>query len=110
MVLPPESMHVVCIGYMAHLVQGFSQVRKLWSGARTEEDSDHGVHYVFGETYRNQEQVEAKLIKLGRLLQRQPDPGRPTTAFSTYIIEPDSKNKNKTKTGKKQAHKMQGVL
>ena len=34
----------------------------------------------------------------------------PTTAFSTYIIEPDSKNKNKTKTGKKQAHKMQGVL
>jgi len=68
MVLPPESMHVVCIGYMAHLVQGFSWMRKLWSGARTEEDSDHGVHYVFGETYRNQEQVEAKLIKLGRFI------------------------------------------
>jgi len=84
-------MHVVCIGYMAHLVQGFSQVRKLRSRARTEEDSDHGIHYVFGETYRNQEQVEAKLMKLGRLLQQQPDPGKPTTAFSTYIIEPDAK-------------------
>ncbi len=80
-------------------------MRKLWSGARTEEDSDHGVHYVFGETYRNQEQVEAKSLSLEDLLQWQPDPRRPTTAFSTYIIELDPKNKNKTKTGKKQAHK-----
>ncbi len=100
MVLPLESMHVVCIGYMAHLVQGFSWVRKLRSGARTEEDSDCGIHYVFGETYRNQEQVETKLSMLRRKLQQQPDPGKPTTAFSTYIIEPDPKNKNKTKTGK----------
>ena len=44
MVVPPESMHVVCIGYMAHLVQGFSWVRKLRLGARTEEDSDRGIH------------------------------------------------------------------
>jgi len=29
MALPLESMHVICIGYMAHLVQGFSRVRKL---------------------------------------------------------------------------------
>jgi len=47
MALPPESMHVECIGYMAHLVQGFSWVRKLRSGARTKEASDCGIHYVF---------------------------------------------------------------
>jgi len=47
-------------------------------------------------------------MKLGRLLQQQPDPGKPTTAFSTYIIELDAKCKSKT--GKKQAHEMQGVL
>jgi len=29
MALPPGSMHVVGIGYMAHLVQGFFWVRKL---------------------------------------------------------------------------------
>jgi len=110
MALPPESMHVICIGYMAHLVQGFSRVRKLRSGAKTEEDSDRGIHYVFGEAYRMKEQVEGKLRKIGRLLQRQPDPGRPTTAFDSYIIDPDPKNKNKTKTGKKQAHEMRGVL
>jgi len=49
------------IGYMAHLVQGFSCMRKLRSGATTEEDSDCGIHYVFDETYRNQEQQEAKI-------------------------------------------------
>ncbi len=69
MTLPLESMNDVCIGYMAHLVQGFSQVRNLRSGARTEEDNDCGIHYIFGEAYRNHEQVEAKLMKLGRLLQ-----------------------------------------
>jgi len=104
MALPPESLHVVCIGYMAHLIQGFSWVRKLRSGATSEDDCR--IHYVFGETYRREEQVEAKLKKIGELLQRQPDPRKPRTAFNTYIIEPDPKNKNKTTTGKKQAHEM----
>ncbi len=76
-------------------------MRKLRLGARTEEDSDHGICYVFGESYRNQEQVEAKLIKLGRLLQQQPDPRRPTTAFSTYIIEPDPKNRKQNQNREK---------
>jgi len=74
MALPPESLHVVCIGYMAHLIQGFSWVRKLRSGATSEDD--RGIHYVFGETYRREEQVEAKLKKIGELLQRQPDLSR----------------------------------
>ena len=68
MALPPESLHVVCIGYMAHLIQGFSRVRKLRSRATSEDD--RSIHYVFGETYRKEEQVEAKLKKIGELLQR----------------------------------------
>jgi len=33
MALPPESMHVICLGYMPHIVQAFSRVRKLRAGS-----------------------------------------------------------------------------
>jgi len=105
--LPPESMHVVCLGYMPHIVQGFSQVRKLKVGSATENDNDRGTHYVFGEEYLNHAQVEAKLIKLGKILQKQPDPDKPRTAFMTFLIDSDPKQTCKTK---KKAHEMRGVL
>jgi len=87
--LPPESMHVVCLGYMPHIVQGFSRVCKLKSGSATENDRERGNHYVFGEEYLNHAQVEAKLIALGKLLQQQPDPDKPKHAFTTYLIDSD---------------------
>ena len=40
MALPPESMHVICLGYMPHLVQGLSRVRKLRSDAGSKNDAD----------------------------------------------------------------------
>jgi len=108
MALPPESMHVICLGYMPHLVQGLSCVQKLNSKAGSKNDADRGTHYVFGEQYKRDSRYEAKLIEIGELLQKQPDPDKPRTAFSTYLIDPDP---TKTcKTGKKQAHEMRGVL
>ena len=98
--LPPESMHVVCLGYMPHIVQGFSRVRKLKVGSATENDNDRGTHYVFGEEYLNHAQVEAKLIKLGKILQNQPDPDKPRTAFTTFLIDSDPKQTCKTEKNK----------
>jgi len=50
MAMPLESLHVICLGYMPHLVQGLSSARKLKSNAETEDDT--GAHYVFGEQYK----------------------------------------------------------
>jgi len=33
--------------------------------------------------------VENKLIKLGEILAQQPDPDKPTTAFTTFLIDLD---------------------
>jgi len=46
MALPPESMHVICHGYMPHIVQAFSQGQKLRAGSATEDDTNWGTHYV----------------------------------------------------------------
>jgi len=81
---------------MPHIVQGFSRVRKLKVGSATENDNDRETHYVFGEEYLNHAQVEAKLIKLGKILQNQPDPDKPRTAFTTFLIDSDPKQTCKT--------------
>jgi len=46
MALPLESMHVICLGYMPHIVQAFSQVQKIRAGSATEDDTNWGTHYV----------------------------------------------------------------
>ena len=97
MALPLESMHVICLGYMPHIVQAFSRVQKLRAGSATEDDTNCGTHYVFGEYYKNHDQVENKLIKLGEILPQQPDPEKPTTAFTTFLIDLDPKKTCKTK-------------
>jgi len=98
MALPPESLHVVCIGYMAHLIQSFSWVRKLRSGATSEDDCR--IHYVFGETYRREEQLKAKLKKIGELLQRQPDPRKPRTDLIHTSLNRTPKTKTRPQQGK----------
>jgi len=45
---------------------------------------------------------------LGELLQKQPDPDEPKSAFNSFLVDLDPKNNSKT--GKKQAHEMCGVL
>jgi len=45
---------------------------------------------------------------LGELLQKQPDLDNPKNAFNSFLVDPDPKNNSKT--GKKQAHEMHGVL
>jgi len=44
--------------------------------------------------------VENKLIKLGEILQQQPDPEKPTTAFTTFLIDPDPKKRVKQEKNK----------
>jgi len=45
---------------------------------------------------------------LGELLQKQPNPDEPKSAFNSFLVDLDPKNNSKT--GKKQAHEMCGVL
>jgi len=44
---------------------------------------------VFGKKYKRESQYESKLIALGELLQKQPDPDMPRTAFTMYLVDPD---------------------
>ncbi len=85
MALPLESLHVIYLGYRA---------RKLKSDAATEDDT--GAHYMFGEQYKRESQFEHKLIQLGELLQKQPDPEKPKTAFNSLLVYPDPENNSKT--------------
>jgi len=78
---------------MAHIVQAFSQ---LQAGAATEDDTSHGIYYVFGYYYKNHAQIENKPIQLEELLQQQPNPEKPATAFTTLLIDPDPTKTCKT--------------
>jgi len=91
-----KSMHVVCLGYMPYIVQGFFLVWRLKVGSATENDDDRGTHDVFREEYLNHAQVEANLIQLEKMLQKQPDPDKPRTTFMTYLTDSDPKQTCKT--------------
>jgi len=89
MALPLESLCVICLGYMPHLVQGLSSARKLKLDAETEDAI--GAHYVFGEQNKRESQCEHKVIHLGELLQKQPDLDKPKTVFNSFLVNPDPK-------------------
>jgi len=82
---------------VSHKVKGATIV------ARTKEEK--GTHYVLSRKDRTV--VSIKLKKIGPQLTHQLDPDLPTTNFSTYLIELESKD---CSSRKKQGHEMRGVL
>jgi len=102
MTLPPENMHGICFGYMAHIVQAFSWVQNLRAWEATEDNADRGMHYVFLFSLQKS-WTSQKLVQLGGLLQQQPDPEEPARA-TFFLINPDPQKSKKKKA------QMWGVL
>jgi len=103
-----ETLHVICLGYMVHLLQGFSQIWKLIKTTKEKQsDEEKGTHYVLSSDYRTE--AKSQLIVFGKYLTDQPDPNRPCTSFpSRYLIE--WTRKKDSSSGKKQGHEICGVL
>ena len=109
MAVPLETLHVICLGYMVHLLQGFSQIQKLVKTTKEKQsEEEKGTHYVFSGDY--QTEAKSQLIVIGEYLTHQPDPNSLRTNFpSGYLIELDKKKKDSS-SGKKQGHEMHGML
>jgi len=93
MAVPLETLHVICLGYMVHLLQGFSQVQKLVKTTiEKQSEEDKGTHYVFSRDY--QTEAKSQLSVIGEYLTHQLHPNRPRTNFPLgYLIELDKKKR-----------------
>jgi len=80
MAVPLETLHVICLGYMVHLLQGFSQIWKLIKTTKEKQsDEEKGTHYVFSSDYQTEAKIQ--LIVISEYLMHQPDPNRLHTNF-----------------------------
>ncbi len=97
--VPLEGLHVILIGYFMLLIQGLSWCHKV-TGAATvaRAKEEKGIHYIFSGKDRTV--VNIKLKAIGFQLTHQSDPDLPTTNFSTYLIEPESKDTKFQKEGR----------
>ena len=104
MAVPLQTLHVICLGYMVHLLQGYSQIQKLVKTTKEKQSGEEkGTHHVFSRDYWTE--AKSRLIVIGEYLTHQLDPNRPHTNFpSGYLIELYMKKKDSS-SSKKQGMK-----
>jgi len=65
MAVPPETLHVVCLGYMVHLLQGFSWIRKLVKTTKQKQsEEEKGTHHMFSSDFWTE--AKSQLIVIGK--------------------------------------------
>jgi len=81
---------------MVHLLQVFSQIRKMLKTSKQKQsEEEKGTCYVFSGDFQNE--TKSQLIAIGNCLTHQPDPNRPCTNFpSKYLIDMDGNKKDST--------------
>jgi len=108
MALPPESLHIILLGLVPQLIQGYPRHARLINLVNHHARMRIKENIMFYlEKLKNQ--TKAELIDIRTKLSRQCDPDMPKTKIlSGYLIDPDKPDN--ASTGKKQAHEMRGVL